>query len=89
VRVGGEWVGGAGVGTNMCLSVFLGNGGKQAGKQGEVKSARTYFLILDLSGGLHAHARPLHPAALAFVPYGIVLVRGRVRAILVSWSNEP
>ncbi len=25
------------------------------------------------------HARPLHPEALAFVPFGIVLVRVRVR----------
>ena len=29
----------------------------------------------------HAHVRPLHPAALAFVPYGIVLVRVRVFAL--------
>jgi len=30
------------------------------------------------------HARPLHPAALAFVPFGIVLVRVRVRKAWVD-----
>jgi len=35
----------------------------------------------NLLPGVHgAHAHPLHPAALASVPYGIVLVRVRVRA---------
>ena len=29
----------------------------------------------------HAHARPRHPAALAFVPYGIVLIRVRTRCL--------
>ena len=29
----------------------------------------------------HAHARPLHPATLAFVPYWIVLVRVRVHYV--------
>ncbi len=40
------------------------------------------------------HAHPLNPAALAFVPFGIVLVRVRVRLIAgsakvaVSWFRE-
>ena len=41
--------------------------------------AHTASLVSDHTRVSHAHARPLHPAALAFVPYGIVLVRVRVR----------
>ena len=41
--------------------------------------AQTSSLVSDHTRVSHAHARPLHPAALAFVPYGIVLVRVRVR----------
>jgi len=40
----------------------------------------TSSLVSDHTRVSHAHARPLHPAALAFVPYGIVLVRVRVRS---------
>ena len=43
--------------------------------------ARPYlsFLVSDHTRVSHAQARPLNPAALAFVPYRIVLVRVRVR----------
>jgi len=36
-------------------------------------------LVSDHTRVSHAHTRPLHPAALAFVPYGVVLVRVRVQ----------
>ena len=37
--------------------------------------AHTFPLVSDHTRVSHTHARPLHPAAFAFVPYGIVLVR--------------
>jgi len=43
--------------------------------------AHTSSLVSDHTRVSHAHARPLHPAALAFVPHGIVLVRVRVRVL--------
>ena len=42
-----------------------------------IAPAHTSSLVSDHTRVSHAHARPLHPAALAFVPYGIVLVRVR------------
>jgi len=42
--------------------------------------AHTSSLVFDHTRASHAHARPLRPAALAFVPNGIVLARVRVRA---------
>ena len=38
------------------------------------------FCAASFTCPMHAHARPLHPVALAFVPYGVVLVRVRVRS---------
>ena len=43
--------------------------------------AHTSSLVSDHTRVSHAHVRPLHPAALAFVPYGSVLVRVRVRPL--------
>ena len=37
--------------------------------------AHTSSLVSDHTRVPHAHERPLHPAALDFVPYGLVLVR--------------
>jgi len=37
--------------------------------------AHTSPLVSDHTRVSHAHVRPLHPAALSFVPYGVVLVR--------------
>jgi len=46
--------------------------------------AHTSPLVSNHTRVSHAHARPLYPAALAFVPYGIVLVRVRVRVRVLS-----
>jgi len=44
-------------------------------------------VVCDHTRVLHAHARPLHPAAWVFVAYGIVLVRVRVRRVLGLEGN--
>jgi len=48
--------------------------------------AHTSFLVTDHTRVSHAHARPLHPEALAFVPYGVVLVRVRV---IYQMTHKP
>ena len=49
----------------------------------------TSSLVSDHTRASHAHARPLHPAALAFVPYGIVLVRVRVGFGVIHHPHKP
>ena len=56
--------------------------------------SHTSSLVSDHKRVSHAHARPLHPVSLAFVPYGIVLVRVRVHhhisaafAAPLSWET--
>ena len=56
--------------------------------QSTTAPAHASSLVSDHTRASHAHARPLHPAALAFVPYGLVLVRVRVR-VRVAVAQPP